>query len=615
MIEKTITLDLNGKYKPFNHFFEATGYANTDFTYTPPVKRLYDHLQSYNNHPRYMRLHNIMTSHGKGYHYKFTIGSDYGNLPYEEVWDDIVVKRAKDGSFEYDWTVVDTVYDIILGHEMKPIVEMMFIPTVITHPEDRYIPCNYREYYEVVKAFVTHWTERYGAEEVKTWYFEITNEPDNCDIFVNHSEYFNALYDYFVAGVTDVNSEYQVGGPAVKQWEEGKKVFKYFLHHCAKGVNYVTGGYGTRIDFISVHCKAGRPELVGPDTDYMFNSLREYVEMMEPYPQYKNIPFFNDESDIVWDGNRGTWVKSWLNFRNTEYAPAFMCKMMNTYTNVIEDELGINLAIVDSDNCHLLWERDLFSGNRSQMTPLGKAPCTDIIKKGFFNAGMLLGKLGYERLVIDSDDEEFCLKYGCLATKHKDDKGYAFMVWNFEDGLNDDVNARRIKLSLKGLKGKYKLIVHQIDKTHSNPYNIYKEMGYPYPVNKEQIYKLRDNDSLYVDPSVVDFNGSEITFDYPMHSVALFSLVREDTEEVLQLKRYEKEMSVLNEEQNFIIWDYSKRIDFIGYNIYRDGKKLNNNLLTASTFVDSDIEKGKEYSYKVETIYAYGKCMSEERVF
>lgn len=104
-IEKSIVIDVNGKKKSFPHFFQATGYANADYTYTPAVERMYDYLSSYNGHPKYMRLHNIMTLHGKGDYYKFEFGSDYGNpIPPMENDKDIVVTRDKDGHLVYDWT-------------------------------------------------------------------------------------------------------------------------------------------------------------------------------------------------------------------------------------------------------------------------------------------------------------------------------------------------------------------------------------------------------------------------------------------------------------------------------------------------------------------------------
>lgn len=615
MIEKKITVDLEGEKKPFKHFFRATGYANTDYTYTPAVRRLYDHLSSYAGHPEFMRLHNILTCHGQGDYFKFHCYSDYGNPAPGQPSEDVVVRREADGSLSYDWTVVDEVYDIILSHEMHPIVEMCFIPTVIRNSHFECMPSSYPEYHEVLKAFVEHWTEKYGKDEVKKWYFEVTNEPDNNEVFVNRTEYFLAMYDYFEDAIHSVCQEYKAGGPAVKQWEWGKKIFSRFLEHCDDGINYVSGEYGTRVDFISVHCKAGIPDMVGPQMAYMFDSIREYVSEIKKHPSFAHIPFFNDESDIVWDGNRGVKYKSWLNFRNTEYAPVFMCKMINTYADVVEDELGMNLAIVDSDNCHLTWETELFSGNRSQMTPLGPAPCTDIIKKGFFNAGCMLGKLGNSRIVLHSDDNEFGDKYGVLATCYDD--SYAFLIWNAEDGLASDMNERRISLTLKNMDTDYYKIIYRIDQTHSNAYHTWCNLGRPLCLTKENIRELRETDSLYVEPNseILHRENSVLTFDMPMHSSVLVVLTKtERKEEKLSFLKHEIEESVLGHGQLFLSWQYSRRKDFIGYNIIRDGVRLNKNILTAATYVDSEIEKEKAYSYAVEALYVKEKKIMDELV-
>lgn len=606
MIKNRITVDLKRETKPFKHFFGATGYANSDFTYTPAVMRMYDHLASYKNHPQYMRLHNIMTSHGQGDRFKFEFHSDYGNPPDGQPSEDIVVSRDGSGRLSYDWTIVDRVYDIILSHEMKPIVEMCFIPTAIRNPEYPCMPLNYHEYYSVCRAFVEHWTEKYGRKEVRTWWFEVTNEPDNYEIFAKRPEYFLAMYDNFEAAVHDVDPLYRAGGPAVKQWEQGHAILDAFLNHCDNGINYVNGNIGTRVDFISVHCKAGLPGMVGPQMSYMFDTLREYISAIKQHPKFDNTPFFNDESDIVWDGNRGTAYKSWLDFRNTEYAPAFICKMVNHYSDVVEDELGMNLAVVDSDNCHLLWETHLFSGNRSQLTPLGDAPSSDLIKKGFFNAGHMLSLLGDERYTLEDSNEEFGDKFGCLATKFRDG-GYAFMLWNAEDGLASDMNERNITLQLEGIEGDWDVIVHRIDRDHSNAYSTWKKQGRPIVPSSQDANELRENDSLFVEDKSrrISSQKASFEFDMPMHSVVMVSLAKPQVEEEhLEFVQAETETNALGSKQLFLRWKYSERKDLLGYNIYRDDRKLNGKLLTASTYVDSDVTSGQRYEYWIEVIYS-----------
>ena len=64
-----IHIDMKKPKKHFKHFFDSVGYANVDYTYTAPTLKMYDYLSSFSNHFRYMRLHNILTCHGRGDYY------------------------------------------------------------------------------------------------------------------------------------------------------------------------------------------------------------------------------------------------------------------------------------------------------------------------------------------------------------------------------------------------------------------------------------------------------------------------------------------------------------------------------------------------------------------
>ena len=60
-----VSVDFSKTPIAFPHFFNAFGYANCDYTYTRPTKKLYRHLASIGRDFYYMRLHNILTAHGE----------------------------------------------------------------------------------------------------------------------------------------------------------------------------------------------------------------------------------------------------------------------------------------------------------------------------------------------------------------------------------------------------------------------------------------------------------------------------------------------------------------------------------------------------------------------
>ncbi|MBR4466968.1 MAG: hypothetical protein IKS34_01560 [Clostridia bacterium] len=621
-----ISVDLEKGSRPFRHFYNAVGYANADYTYTEPSRVMFDYLSSYHNHFRYMRVHNILTAHGKGDYYIEQCGSDYGNppddpetgLPAEEHWDS-VVWLEDDGTLRFDWTVVDRVYNIFRDHGMIPIVETCWLPTCLAKSRsENHIPKDLRLWHKVIRQFVLHVRERYGAENVSKWYFEVWNEPNQKPVWAKDPSSFFAMYDYLEDAVHSVDPSIRTGGPAVMQDGVSEEIFRKFLDHCTGGVNYVTGAFGTRLDFISVHCKGGWFGNTNPSSEVMFRSVRRYLEILKEYPSLKDAEFFNDESDIVWDGNLGIWHRSWLNFRNTHYPPGFICKMIQTYTDLVEDEFGMNLGIVDSDNCHIHWEKYLFSGNRSQLTPLVKRGSTDLVKKSIFNAYVLMSRLGNERLRVSCGDADYGTKFGVLPTR--DGNILSLMCWNFEDGMDDDVNPRRFHLDLShtGLSGSYRLVHWRIDREHSNAYGVWSGMGKPEDPSKEQVALMREHEGLELLEPVKNIRMEDsltLSVDLPMHAVSLLLLVPENDVPPAQVTGLQAKCvrSFLGEPQAFLTWTPSPEKDFLFYRVLRKEKDAPQDawltvskdcVLNTALFIDSDVQKGRSYEYRVQAVSA-----------
>ena len=95
--------------------------------------------------------------------------------------------EEKKGKPTYNWQYIDQLYDFLIGIGVKPFVELSFMPKdLASGPETVFWwkgnitpPKDYDKWYDLIKALTEHFTERYGAEEVKTWYFEVWNEPNH----------------------------------------------------------------------------------------------------------------------------------------------------------------------------------------------------------------------------------------------------------------------------------------------------------------------------------------------------------------------------------------------------------------------------------------------------
>lgn len=142
--------------------------------------------------------------------------------------DDLGIYQQKDGEPVYDFTAIDTVYDRLVSLDLRPIIELSFMPrdlasapeeTVFTYRAIISPPRDWRAWEELNHRFAAHLVDRYGIEEVSQWGFEVWNEP-NLKVFwtASQQDYFN-LYQLAARAIKAVDSRLLVGGPATAAGE------------------------------------------------------------------------------------------------------------------------------------------------------------------------------------------------------------------------------------------------------------------------------------------------------------------------------------------------------------------------------------------------------------
>ena len=161
-----------------------------------------------------------------------------------------VYSEDRQGRPIYNFQYIDAVYDAILKAGMRPFVEFGFMPQRLASGEKTIFwwkgnvtpPRDYAKWEELIRALVRHWTNRYGHDEVRRWYFEVWNEPNLKDAFWtgDEAEYFK-LYDVTARAVKSISSEYRVGGPATA----GRAWVPEMIEHARTA--------SVPLDFISTH--------------------------------------------------------------------------------------------------------------------------------------------------------------------------------------------------------------------------------------------------------------------------------------------------------------------------------------------------------------------------
>lgn len=147
--------------------------------------------------------------------------------------DDMFVYRTSDGGGfgpsvprevpVYTFAYVDKVFDAILDTGARPFVELGFMPRELASRTETVFwwnahcspPKDMSAWLGLVTATVEHWIDRYGRDEVRTWPFEVWNEPNLVPHFWTgtRTEYFE-LYAATVTAVKTIDAGIRVGGPS-----------------------------------------------------------------------------------------------------------------------------------------------------------------------------------------------------------------------------------------------------------------------------------------------------------------------------------------------------------------------------------------------------------------
>ncbi|KAL2202168.1 glycoside hydrolase, family 39 [Sarocladium strictum] len=140
--------------------------------------------------------------------------------------DDMHVVAEVDGQHVYNFQYIDALFDAMLDLGVRPFVEFGFCPSPIATVTDTVFwwkghaspPKEIGHWYNLVDATVKHWIDRYGIEEVRTWYFECWNEPNLHPFFKGTRSQYYELYETTVKAVKGIDASLRVGGPATSNF-------------------------------------------------------------------------------------------------------------------------------------------------------------------------------------------------------------------------------------------------------------------------------------------------------------------------------------------------------------------------------------------------------------
>lgn len=525
----TIRVDASKPLGPLKPIWRYFGADEPNYAYMKDGQKLLGELGELAPKQVYFRAHNLLTSGDGAPALKWGSTNAY--------------TEDAQGNPIYDWTITDRIFDSYLARGVRPYVQLGFMPEALSikpqpyrhhwTPKSKYEeiylgwthpPKDYAKWGELCYQWAKHCVEKYGREEVETWWWQLWNEP-NIGYWGGTPEEFFKLYDYSVDGVRRAIPNARIGGPETAGGPGGAFLGR-FLDHCLRGTNAATGKQGTPLDLIAFHAK-GQPKFVdGHVRMGISNQLRDIdrgFAVVAKYPELKNTPIVIGESDP--DGCAACQGPQ-LGYRNTTMYSSYTAASF-ARKHELAAKHGINLEGA------LTWafefeDQPYFAGFRVLASNGIDLPVLNVFR--------MFSKMSGQRLTVESSGGislDSILKDGVRAQPDVsalaslDGKKLCVLVWHYHD---DDIPGADAALdfTLDGLPlkdGTARFQHFRIDAGHSNAFVAWRTLGSPQNPTPEQYSQLEKAGRLASspDPETIEVKDAKATlrFVLPRQGVSL----------------------------------------------------------------------------------------------
>ena len=389
------------------------------------------------------------------------------------------VRRVPNGKLLYNWQRVDRLYAELLHAGVKPIVELSFMPkalasgtaTCFYYKGNITPPRHYRQWGDMIGSMVRNLEKRFGRREVRSWYFEVWNEPNYGGFSTVGFKGYLKLYAAAARAINAVDPKLRVGGPA----SAGMAWISRFIKACYREhipLNFISchtygcgphkwadGKKGLRV--------AAKPNAIAGGIHWTQERI-----LHSPMP---HLPLLITEwgpSYSSRDAVHDTYFQAvWLLEQVHTLKPS---PMLMSYWSLSD--------IFDEDGPQLR----PFEGGFGIFNPQG------IPKPTFFAMEFLHELQGRELVTHDSQS---------IAVTH--DNGVHLMAWDYawpDQSSRDDsfyqaphpsAAASPIALTVEHLKrGRYELRIYREGYRHNDAYTLYQKWGHPAHLTPNQLRQL-----------------------------------------------------------------------------------------------------------------------------
>ncbi|MDQ6654049.1 MAG: glycosyl hydrolase [Acidobacteriota bacterium] len=415
--------------------------------------------------------------------------------------DDLGTLIRQKNKLVYSFFNADQICDFLLSIGMKPFVELSFMPkalssgnkTVFNYAANVTPPRDFKQWATLISRLVSHWVDRYGAAEVREWFFEVWNEPNLKSFWTGTQRDYFRLYRYTAEAIKQVDESLRVGGPATakSEWIEE------FVNFCER--NKVPA------DFISTHQYP--TDALGTEDDdtevQLFKSQRGLMREVaqDTRRRARGRPVYYTE----WNSSSNPRDP----LHDESYAAAFAVSTILEARFLVEG--------------YSFWTfSDIFEENYFPSVPFhGGFGLLNLhgIPKPTYRAFEVLHGIGTEQLLVDGLHETV----DCFVIRKN--STLTVMLTNHTTP-GHSIETERIEVRLANALEPYQACVQRIDQEHANPKLVWQEMGHPEYLTAKDVEQLEEASLLVKERQSWSYKDGEVFLKttLPPHAVAAITL-------------------------------------------------------------------------------------------
>lgn len=462
---------------------------------------------------------------------------DFDYIRLRDIFSDdlFIYHEEEDKVPSFNWQYIDIIFDFLVSIKLKPFIEIGFMPRHLAskkqyagynfHPNVSF-PKSTEKWSLLVSSFMRHCIDRFGLNEVCSWYFDFWICPDLpiTNGFWNESrEKFFEFYLVTYRAIESVSDRIRFGSPTFSAanglpWYEAFFAFcklhdlspAYATIHIYGIDQFVQGG-----EFLTYSNTEIKHNAL-PDPDYMSRQLAVLQELM-------NQSGFPDLKIIASNWNISYYPRDLT--RDTSFMGPYIAYVL---TSTIKQVYGTCYRSLSDINEDFFPYSTLFHGGTGMVDFYG-------LKKASYNAYYLFTRLGKTILMTNE-------KY--IITQSE--RGYQLMIFNlsFYDSLyrfsdrsalsyeqryniyeaTDDLV---VHILLTVIPGNYSIKKSTVSRNFGSAYDIWHKMGAPKKLDATLVEYIKNKSTPEIMYSTEEV-ASKLVIDTTLqpHELVLFEIER-----------------------------------------------------------------------------------------